>query len=97
MIRLPYFSSTLAPAKSLMFMRRMQAILMLALLSVPLLGCRAWQPIWPVVAEKQAKSHDTEAGNEVDKPRSRTTGRSPIKPTGINEQSREIERNLGAR
>lgn len=80
-----------------MYKRSISTFVILALLGPPLIGCRAWQPLWPAAADKAAKSDSGEAASEESKPRSRTTGRSPIKSTGINEQSREIERSLGAR
>ena len=96
MIAFSYCNNAWAPAKSPMFKQRTRTIVTLALFSLPLLGCRAWQPLWPAAADKSAKSDGGEAEAEMDKPRVRTTGRSPIKSTGINEQSREIERSLGA-
>lgn len=69
----------------------------LALLGLSLAGCQSWQPLWSGRAEKPADDKTAkQAATEIDKPRSRSTGRSPIKSTGFNDQSREIERSLGA-
>lgn len=70
----------------------------LVLLALYLTGCQTWQPLWSSRAEKPAADKAAkQAATELDKPRSRSTGRSPIQSTGVNEQSREIERSLGAR
>src|SRR5437016_3072852 len=95
-----YFMSPQAVAESPMNKRRTWRggrSIMAAIFCLPLAGCQVWQPLWPGRAEKPGQAETKKAESELDKPRSRTTGRSPIQSTGLNEQSREIERSLGAR
>lgn len=72
----------------------------LALAGLLVTGCKTWQPLWPTTAEKHTKGDEIDKADttgDTIKPHTRSTGRSPIQATGINDQSREIERNLGAR